>query len=131
MFLHLLTDSLNGLLSQNAVQNYYFFFNQPNFFSNFARKTLYFNAKRPENGTKTERKQPESDEKTEKTSRPAARLCRRGHPASGLRQRPHPPQRRPRRRPPLCPSRSRQLRVEGAPPEPLLIAVLTNWLSPL
>ena len=48
MFLHLLTDSLNGLLSQNAVQNYYFFFNQPNFFSNFARKTLYFNAKRPE-----------------------------------------------------------------------------------
>ena len=60
MFLHLLTDSLNGLLSQNAVQNYYFFFNQPNFFSNFARKTLYFNAKRPEteqkrnkNGTQT------------------------------------------------------------------------------
>ena len=48
MFLHLLTDSLNGLLSQNAVQNYYFFFNQPIFFCIFARKTLYFNAKRPE-----------------------------------------------------------------------------------
>ena len=40
MFLHLLTDSLNGLLSQNAVQNYYFFFNYPNFFSNFAPENV-------------------------------------------------------------------------------------------
>jgi hypothetical protein len=41
------------LFLQKAVQNYYFFFNRPNFFSNFARKTLHFNAKQPENDEKT------------------------------------------------------------------------------